>query len=142
MVAEVHKVLSIGNPASPVFWFKTDGFAGPSKTRFCKCRGMQWEVQCSRESPDCPELLLAPPLQLLGFPGGPDSKESVCNAGDACLIPKLGRTWQRTPVFLPGESRRQRSLAGYSPRGCKEWDTTEQLNTSGHLLRMVNLKWS
>ena len=81
MVAEVHKVLSIGNPASPVFWFKTDGFAGPSKTRFCKCRGMQWEVQCSRESPYYPELLLAPPLQLLGFPGGPDSKESARNAG-------------------------------------------------------------
>ena len=29
------------------------------------------------------------------------------------------------PVFLPGESRGQRSLAGYRPRGCKEPDTTE-----------------
>ena len=26
------------------------------------------------------------------------------------------------PVFLPGESRGQRSLAGY---GCKEWDMTQ-----------------
>jgi len=25
------------------------------------------------------------------------------------------RTWQPTPVFLPGESHGQRSLAGYSP---------------------------
>ena len=25
------------------------------------------------------------------------------------------RTWQPTPVFLPGESLGQRSLAGYSP---------------------------
>ena len=25
------------------------------------------------------------------------------------------RTWQPTPVFLPGESHEQRSLAGYSP---------------------------
>ena len=25
------------------------------------------------------------------------------------------RAWQPTPVFLPGESHRQRSLAGYSP---------------------------
>ena len=30
-----------------------------------------------------------------------------------------------TPAFLPGESRGQRSLAGYSPWGCKELDTTE-----------------
>ena len=35
------------------------------------------------------------------------------------------RTWQPTPVFLPGESHGQRSLAGYSPQGCTELDTTE-----------------
>ena len=35
------------------------------------------------------------------------------------------RAWQPTPVFLPGESRGQRSLAGYSPGGQKESDTTE-----------------
>ena len=29
-----------------------------------------------------------------------------------------------TPVFLPGESHRQRSLAGYCPWGRKEPDTT------------------
>ena len=33
------------------------------------------------------------------------------------------REWQPTPVFWPGESHGQRSLAGYSPRGCKEKDT-------------------
>ena len=33
--------------------------------------------------------------------------------------------WQPTPVFLPGESHEQRSLAGYSPWGCKELDITE-----------------
>jgi len=37
------------------------------------------------------------------------------------------RKWQSTPVFLPGESHGQRSLAGYSPRDCKESDTTERL---------------
>ena len=36
------------------------------------------------------------------------------------------REWQSIPVFLPGESHGQRSLVGYSPRGCKESDTTEQ----------------
>ena len=35
------------------------------------------------------------------------------------------RAWQPTPVFLPRESHGQSSLAGYSPRGCKELDTTE-----------------
>ena len=35
------------------------------------------------------------------------------------------RAWQPTPVFLPGESNRQRSLAGYSPWGHKESDTTK-----------------
>ena len=30
-----------------------------------------------------------------------------------------------TPVFLPGESHGQRSLAGCSPQGRKELDTTE-----------------
>ena len=33
--------------------------------------------------------------------------------------------WQTIPLFLPGESHGQRSLAGYSPWGCKEWDMTE-----------------
>ena len=35
------------------------------------------------------------------------------------------RTWQPTPVFLPGESHGQRTLVVYSPWGCKELDTTE-----------------
>ena len=37
------------------------------------------------------------------------------------------RAWQPIPVFLPGESRGQRSLVGYSPWGRKELDTTERL---------------
>ena len=32
-----------------------------------------------------------------------------------------------TPAFLPGEFHGQRSLAGYSPQGHKELDTSEQL---------------
>ena len=35
------------------------------------------------------------------------------------------RKWQLTPVFLPGESHGQRSLAGYSPQGHTELDMTE-----------------
>ena len=40
------------------------------------------------------------------------------------------RAWQPTPVFLPGEFHGQRSMAGYSPWGHKELDTTEQLTLS------------
>ena len=36
--------------------------------------------------------------------------------------------WQSTPVFLPGESWRQKSLVGYSQWGHKESDTIEQLS--------------
>ena len=43
------------------------------------------------------------------------------------------RKWQPTPVFLPGESHGQRSLAGYSPWGRKKSDTTERVHfTSLH----------
>ena len=35
------------------------------------------------------------------------------------------RAWQPIPIFLSGESHGQRSLAGYSPKGHKELDTTE-----------------
>ena len=35
------------------------------------------------------------------------------------------RKWQSTPVFLPGESQGQGSLAGCRLWGCTELDTTE-----------------
>ena len=38
------------------------------------------------------------------------------------------RKWQPTPVFLPGKSHGQGSLAGYSPWGHKEPDMTERLH--------------
>ena len=42
------------------------------------------------------------------------------------------RKWQPTPIFLPGEFRGQRSLVGYSPRGLRDSDTTDQL--SAHMV--------
>ena len=38
------------------------------------------------------------------------------------------RKWQPVPVFLPGESHRQRSLVGCSPWGCKELGMAEWLS--------------
>ena len=43
------------------------------------------------------------------------------------------RKWQSMPVLLPEKSRGQRSLAGYSPWGCRESDTTEWLSTHTHV---------
>ena len=40
------------------------------------------------------------------------------------------REWQPNPVFLPGESHRQRSMLGYYPWDHKESDTTEGLTLS------------
>ena len=45
----------------------------------------------------------------------------------ATVVDNWRRKWQPTLVFLPGESHGQRSLVGYSPWGCKESETTEQL---------------
>ena len=50
------------------------------------------------------------------------------NAGDVGSIP-WKRKWQPTPVSLPGKPHGQRTLAGYSPRSCKESDTTKRLST-------------
>ena len=44
-----------------------------------------------------------------------------------------------TPVFLPGESHGQRSLAGYGLLGCKESDMTE---VTEHPLEHLKLLYS
>ena len=46
------------------------------------------------------------------------------NAGEL-WVGKIPWNWQFTSLFLPGESRGQRSLAGYCPWGHKESDTAE-----------------
>ena len=59
------------------------------------------------------------------------------------LVPGSGRSlgegeWLLTPVFLPGESHKQRNLVGYSPWGCQESHMTEQLTLSLSLTSMWN----
>ena len=76
-------------------------------------------------------------MPILGFPGGSDVKESTCNAGDLGLIPgsgkspggRLGNPLQYSCLENP---HGQRSLAGYSPWGRKEQNTTQQLSTAQH----------
>ena len=51
--------------------------------------------------------------------------------------PPGGGAWQPTPVFLPGKSYGQRNLAGYSPWGYKESDTTEHITSHQANLRII-----
>ena len=70
--------------------------------------------------------------KVKGFPGGSDGKESICNAGDLGSLPGLGRypgAGHGNPPCLQSSGLEnphgQRSLAGYSPWGCKGSDMTE-----------------
>ena len=82
----------------------------------------------------------------LSFPAGAVVKNlpaSVGDSRDTILIPVLGkipwkRQWQPTPVFLPREFHGQRTLACYSPWGCKESDTTEQLTQRNNILGLFS----
>ena len=98
-------------------------------------------------------LLTSHPL-LSCFPGATSGDEHTyqCRRHKRPrLNPWVGKIpWRRarqsTAVFLPGESRGQRSLAGYSPWGCKESDTTEvteQEHTHGKRipLELADLFW-
>ena len=67
---------------------------------------------------------------FLGFPDDPDDKESTCNVGDLGSIPGLGRfpvLGHSNPLQCSclEDPSGQRSLAGYSPWGCKELDMTK-----------------
>ena len=73
-----------------------------------------------------------------GFPDGARGKESACQCRRCkrCRFDSWvrkspwRRTWQPTPVFLPGESHGQRSLAaGHSPWSRRELDMTEHTCT-------------
>ena len=79
-------------------------------------------------------------VRTLGFPGSTVVRNLPASAGDArdtgfnAWVGKIpwSRKWQPTPVFLPGKFHGQRSLAGYSPWGHRESDTTE--HECGHIM--------
>ena len=70
---------------------------------------------------------------------GSDGKVSIRNAGDLSSIPGSGKSPGKgngNPLqhsCLENQSPGQRSLAGYSPQGCKESDMMEQLSTAQHI---------
>ena len=76
----------------------------------------------------------------MGLPRWLGSKESACNAGAAgaaSSIPGLGRSggghgYPLQYSYLENPHG-QRSLAGYSPWGCKELATAEHIHTHMHI---------
>ena len=78
-----------------------------------------------------------------GLPRWLSEKESLCQCRRRRFSPWVGkipwrREWQPTPVFLPGKSHGQKSLAGYSPWGRKELDMTEhEASLPYNLVRQV-----
>ena len=76
------------------------------------------------------------------------AKESTCQCRKHGFNPWVrkipsGRKWQPMPVFLPGKPHGQRSLAGYSPWGHKELQTTEWLNNNRYIMKYYSAikKW-
>ena len=103
-----------------------------------------YKAMCFQQTRDTFRSCFIPesPFMLL-LPGGSDGKGSACNAGGpgspGSNLGSLGLKipWRRHgypfvfyPVFLPGEFHGQRSLAGYSPWGHRELESTEQLTHS------------
>ena len=74
-------------------------------------------------------------LSSMGFLGSSAGKESACNAGDPGSFPGSGSSFGEGIGYPLQYSclenlHGQRSLAGYSPWGYKELNTTEQLSTA------------
>ena len=70
----------------------------------------------------------------MGLLGSSAGKESTCNAGDMGSIPGLGsspREGKGYPLQYSGLENSMDCI--YSPWGCKELDTTEQLSLTSDL---------
>ena len=94
-----------------------------------------WPHELQRTRPPCPSP--TPGVYSNSCPLWCTDKESACQCR-RCKGSKLnpcvgklhwGRTWEPTPILLPGKFHGQRSAAGYSPWGRKEWDVTECAHT-------------
>ena len=81
---------------------------------------------------------------MLGFPGGSDNEKSACNAGELGTIPESRRSpgeGNDNPLqysCLENSFHGQRNLVGFSPWGCKELNTIEQLPLSLNALPVYN----
>ena len=95
---------------------------------------IQMKIQCDRRRW---ELNRKCRNHSLSCPGGSAGKESTCSAGDLGLIPGLRRSPEEGHGYLLQYSflenpHGQRSLAGYSPWGCKSWTRLSHWATTQH----------
>ena len=79
----------------------------------------------------------------MDFLGGSDGKSICLQCGRPGFDPWVGKIlwrgkWQPTSVLLPGKFHGRRILVGYSPWGCRELDTIEQLNKTSKLNIVVH----
>ena len=100
---------------------------GPEISMNKKNDNIIWEIVCSAEWSHRKVSEVTCISKLLGLPWRLNGKEPTCQwrrCGFNPWVQKIlwRRKWEPPPVFFPGKSFGQRSLAGYSPWGCKESD--------------------
>ena len=124
----------LGSPGSPLLRVAQENFyVRLAQDSLYPGQPRSTSVQTGSVRPVCLDYAQASPG---GYPNGTSGKEPACQCRRLKrhgLSPWVGkipwrRAWQPTPVFLPGESHGQRSLACCDSRGCKESDMTERLN--------------
>ena len=67
---------------------------------------------------------------------------NIKDAINSAILFVRRRTWQPTPVLLPGKSHGRRGPVGYSPWGHEESDTTERLHFHFSLSLFTFMNWS
>ena len=112
-----------------------------------KARNYRWQHH-KMEEPMCPNDYAGPkPLLLITLcwrlvvknPLASVGRHKRCEFYPCVEQTPWRRKWQPTPVFLLGESHGQRSLAGCSPQGHKESNTTERTwHTCMHVMLAGN----
>ena len=119
--------------SSPVVTAEFSKFFSPKESKEENRRNKTFPSLCNHRLP-------------FGLPRWCSGKESACKCrrckrlGSNPWVRKIPhwRKWQPTPVFWPGKSHWQRSLADYSPLGHKELDTTENAKTHRPLWGVAN----
>ena len=124
--------------ATVLLYISNNGFPGGSAGKESTCNAADPQLNsCVAKFPW--RRNRSPTPVFLGFPGGSDSKESTCNVGALGSIPGLGRSpggGHGNPLQYSCRAnpmdRGAWQATGYSPWGCKESDTIEQLSTAQH----------
>ena len=83
-------------------------------------------------------------MELADTGSGPSGKELACQCRRGGFSLWMGKMpWRRkcqpTPVFLPGESSGQMSMARYNPWGCKELDMTEATEHTDAITTIIKI---